>query len=130
MNDLNHIGRPGASEERRIASARRRNMPLQLGASERGEATEDISGPGGLRKSLKRLNSDEEIQWKTGPFSWELFARAWPDLAEFGFGLGWAWASFNMHNMEASMPISRCEPNSERYRHPKARPREARLRRL
>src|SRR5271169_2938942 len=66
MNDLSHIGRPGANEERGIARARicRRSSVLLNG--ERG--AEDISGPGGPRKSLKGLNSDKEIQGKPSRF--------------------------------------------------------------
>src|SRR5271163_940246 len=51
-------------------------------SGERG--AEDISGPGGPRKSLKRLNSDKEIQGK-------------PSLV-LGFSLGWlgpAWLNLD-----------------------------------
>jgi hypothetical protein len=85
MNELSHIGRPGAGKERRIASARPRNMPLLLSASERGESSRRIfSGPGGRRKSLKRLETDKENPRKTGRLSWIVFEQAWPDLSEFG----------------------------------------------
>ena len=69
-------------------------------------ALEDISGPGGPRKSFKRLNS------KTEPLFWIVFARAWPRLAEFGFGLDRAWPNFNIHNMERVHADSRREPDS------------------
>jgi hypothetical protein len=49
---------------------------------------------------------------KTEPFSWEFFARAWPRLAEFGFGLDRAWPNFNMHNMEGVHANSRRERDS------------------
>ena len=53
---------------------------------------------------------------KTEPFSWIAFARAWPDLAELGFGLDRAWPNFNMHNTESVHANSRREPNSSRYK--------------
>src|SRR5271155_3917197 len=89
MNDLSHIGRPGADEERRIASARicRRSSVLLNG--ERG--AEDISGPGGPRKSLKRLNSDKEIQGKPSRFlglSLRGLGPAWLNLDSAWIGLG------------------------------------------
>src|SRR5208282_719113 len=62
MNDLSHIGRSGANEERRIASARICRRSSVLLNRERG--AKDISGPGGPRNPLKRLKSDKEIQGK------------------------------------------------------------------
>jgi hypothetical protein len=106
MNDLSHIGRPGANEERRIASARRRICHCCSALLNGREERKIISGPGGPRKSLKRLKTDKGNPRKTGPLSWIVFARAWPDFAEFGFGLDRAWPNFNMHNTESAMPIA------------------------
>jgi hypothetical protein len=85
MNDLSHIGGPGASKERRIASARRRNIPSLLSASERGEraAEEYFRARGSAQVSEKARNGQGNPR-KTGLFSWIVFAQAWPDLAEFG----------------------------------------------
>src|SRR5271155_2614166 len=89
MNDLSHIGRPGANEERGIARARicRRSSVLLNG--ERG--AEDISGPGGPRKSLIRLNSDKEIQGKSSRFlglSLSRLGPIWLNLDSAWIGLG------------------------------------------
>src|SRR5271163_5010009 len=113
MKDLSHIGRPGANEERRIASARRRNMPLQIGASERGEGSRRYFRARGSAQVLEKAQFGQGNPRKTEPFSWIVFTRAWPDLAEFGFGLDRAWPNFNMHNAESVHANSRREPNSQ-----------------
>src|SRR5271170_7766237 len=112
MNDLSHIGRPGANEERRIASARRRNMPLQPSASERRERSRKCFRARGSAQVLEKAQFGQGNPRKTEPVSWTVFTRAWPDLAEFGFGLDRAWRNFNLHNMESVHADSRCEPNS------------------
>jgi cation diffusion facilitator CzcD-associated flavoprotein CzcO len=53
-----------------------------------------------------------QVPRKTKPFSWIVFARALPDLAEFGFGLDRAWPNFKMHNMESVDAKGRRELNS------------------
>jgi hypothetical protein len=53
-----------ANEGRRIVSARRRICRCSSVLLKRREAPKNISGPGGPRKSLKRLNLDKEIQGK------------------------------------------------------------------
>jgi hypothetical protein len=64
------------------------------------KGAEDISGSGGRRKSLKRLNSDKEIQGKPNRFL-DCLCGLGPGLAQFGFGLDRAWPNFNMHNTES-----------------------------
>src|SRR5271169_2505459 len=89
MNDLSHIGRPGANEERLIASARICRCSSVLLDGERG--AEDISGPGGPRKSLKRLNSDKEIQGKPSHLlglSLRGLGPIWLNLDSAWIGLG------------------------------------------
>ena len=68
-------------------------------ALERERGAEDISGPGGPRKSLKRLNSDKEIQGQPSRFLGNVFARAWPDLAEFGS----AWIALGLQFQHADI---------------------------
>src|SRR5271163_940247 len=102
MNDLSHIGRPVASEERRIASARRRNMPLQPSASERRERSRRYFRARGSAQVLEKAQFGQGNPRKTEPCSWILFRLAWPSLAEFGFGLDSAWPNFNTHNMESA----------------------------
>jgi hypothetical protein len=106
MKDLSHIGRPGADEERRIVTARRRNTPLQLGASERGERSRKYFSARGSAQLLEKAQFGQGNPRKTKPFSWELFARAWPDLAEFG----WIWIGLGSISTctisKASMPIA------------------------
>jgi hypothetical protein len=84
MNDLSHIRRPGGNEERRVASARRHNVPLQLSASVRGKTSQEYFRARGSAQVLEKAQNGQGNPRKTEPFSWELFARAWPDLAEFG----------------------------------------------
>jgi hypothetical protein len=88
MKDLSHIGPPGTDEERRIASARRRDMPLRFGASEwKREEPKIISGPAGPRKSLKTLETAKENPRKTKRFlglSLPGLGPIWLDLAGFG----------------------------------------------
>jgi hypothetical protein len=91
MNDLSHIRRRGANEEFRIASARRGicHCSSALLNGERG--AEDISGPGGRRKSLKRLNPDKEIQGKPSLFlglSLRGLGPVWLNLDSAWIGLG------------------------------------------
>ena len=92
MKDLSHIGPPGTDEERRIAGARRRDIPLQFGASEWEErGAENISGPGGPRKSLKRLKTAKEIQGKPSRFlglSLRRLGPIWLNLDSAWIGLG------------------------------------------
>ncbi len=93
MNDLSDIGRPGANEERRIASERRGicqcNSVLLNG---RGGA-ENNFGPGGRRKPLKRLETAKKIQGKPSLFL-GLFLRglgpAWLNLVRLGSGVAHA----------------------------------------
>jgi hypothetical protein len=84
MNDLSQIGRPGgANEERRIAA---RGSALLSGE----RRAENISGPGGRRKPLKRLNSDKENPRKTSRFlglSLRGLGPIWLNLVRFGSGL-------------------------------------------
>jgi hypothetical protein len=112
MNDLSHIGRPSASEERRIASARRGicHCSSVLLIEERG--AEEYFRARGSAQVIEKARNGQGNPRKTGPFSWIVFARAWPDLAEFGFGLDRAWPNFNMHNMESVHANSRREPNT------------------
>jgi hypothetical protein len=63
MNDLGHFGRPGGNEER-IARCAPAHMPIASALLHGERGAKIISGPGGARKSLKRLNSDKEIQGK------------------------------------------------------------------
>ena len=107
MYDLSHIGRPGANEGRRIASPRRRNMPLQLDASERGESGRKYFRARGFAQVIDKAQFGQGNPRKTKPFSWIGFAQAWPDLAEFGFGLDRAWSNFNMHNTQNVQANSR-----------------------
>jgi hypothetical protein len=113
LNDLSHIGRPGANEERRIASARRRNMSLQIGASEGERGAENILGPGGLRKSLKRLSSDKEIQGKPSRFlglSLRGLGPIWLNLVIFGSDL----AQFQRAQYgKRHMPIAAANPTAK-----------------
>src|SRR5271155_4742835 len=104
MDDLSHIGRPGADEERRIASARICRCSSVLLNGESG--VEDISGPGGPRKSLKRLNSHKEIQGKPSRFlglSLRGLGPIWPNLDSAWIGLGLI-STCTMR--KASMPIA------------------------
>jgi hypothetical protein len=98
MNDLSQIGRPGASEERRIASARRRGTPLQLGGSERGDRSRKYFRAGGSAQVLEKAQFGQGNPRKTKPFFLGILCSAWLDLAEFGFGLDRAWLNFNMYN--------------------------------
>jgi hypothetical protein len=84
MSDPSDIGGPGANEERRIASARRRSMPLQLSASERERGAENIFRGQGSAQVLEKAQSDKEIQGKPSRFLGLSLRRAWQDLAEFG----------------------------------------------
>src|SRR5271170_4770439 len=111
MNDLSHIGRPGASKQRRIASARRRicHCSSVLLDGERG--AEDISGPGGPRKSLKRLNSDKEIQGKPS----HLFGLSLRGLGPIWLNLDSAWIGLgpiSTRTIWKAHANSRREPNS------------------
>jgi hypothetical protein len=99
MNNLglSHIARPGASEER-IAGARQRICHCASAFLNREKAVKIIFGPGGPRNSLKRLNSDKDIQGKPSRFL-GLFlcglGPIWLDSAKFGFGLDRAWRNCN-----------------------------------
>jgi hypothetical protein len=112
MNDRSRIGRPGANEERRIASARRRIMPLQLSASELGERRRNYFRARGSAQVLEKAQFGQGNPRNAEPYSWIVLARAWPDLAEFGFGLDRAWPNFNTHSMESVHANSRREPDS------------------
>src|SRR5271170_636003 len=113
MNDLSHIGRPGADEERRIASARWRicHCSSVLLNEERG--AENISGPGGPRKSLKGLNSDKEIQGKPSPlfgFSLRGLGPIWLNLDSAWIGLGPISTCTICTIWKASVPIAAANP--------------------
>jgi hypothetical protein len=75
-------------------------MPFKLSASERERGAEDIFRARGSAQVLEKAQFGQGNPRKTEPFSWIVFARAWPGLAEFGFGLDRAWRNFNMHNMK------------------------------
>jgi hypothetical protein len=90
MKNLSHIGPYRADEQRRIANPRPGDTPLQFGASEREGGAENSFRPGGPRKSLKRLNSDKEIQGKPSRFLGNSLRRLgpiWLNLVRFGSGL-------------------------------------------
>src|SRR5271163_4999567 len=76
-------------------------MPLQLCASERGERSRKYFRARGSAQVIDKAQFGQGNPRKTEPFSWIVFTRAWPDLAEFGFGLDRAWPNFNTHNMES-----------------------------
>ena len=111
MNDLSRIARPGADEERRIASARWRicHCSSVLLNEERG--AENISGPGGPRKSLKRLETAKEIQGKPSlvlGFSLGRLGPAWLDLDSAWIRLG----PISTRTIWKAHANSRREPNS------------------
>src|SRR5271156_442120 len=109
MNDLSHIGRPGANEERRIASARICRCSSVLLNGESG--VEDISGPGGPRKSLKGLHSDKEIQGKPS----HLFGSSLRGLGPIWLNLDSAWIGLgpiSTRTIWKAHANSRREPNS------------------
>src|SRR5271156_424780 len=113
MNDLSHIGRPRASKQRRIANARicRCSSVLLSG----GRGAENISGPGGPRKSLKRLNSDKEIQGKPS----HLFGLSLRGLGPIWLNLDSAWIGLGPISTRTILKAhanSRREPNSQRYK--------------
>src|SRR5271154_1183367 len=91
MNDPSHIGRPGANEERRIASERgcicHRSSVLLNGEMR----SQRYFWARGSAQVLEKAQFGQGNPRKTEPFSWIVFTRAWPDLAEFGFGLDPAW---------------------------------------
>jgi hypothetical protein len=60
MKDLSRSGPPGANEDRRIASPRRRICHCCSVFLNEQKGAKNISGPGGRRKSLKRLKTAKE----------------------------------------------------------------------
>jgi hypothetical protein len=87
MEDLSDIGRR-ALRVRAGAYA----IAAQCFHAGRGGA-EIIFGPGGRRKSLKRLKTDKEIQGKPSRFLGSILLRLgsiWLDLAKFGTSLDYA----------------------------------------
>src|SRR5271156_5870161 len=111
MNDLSRIARPGADEERRIASARWRICHCSSGLLNEERGAENISGPGGPRKSLIRLNSDKEIQGKPSRFlgfSLPGLGPAWLNLDSAWIGLG----PISTCTIWKAHANSRREPNS------------------
>jgi hypothetical protein len=96
MNDLGHIGRSGANEERRIASARRGICHCGSVLLNRRQELKIFSGPGGRRKRLNRLKMDKEIQGKPSRF----LGLSLPRLGPSWLNLDSAWIRLG--------PISTC----------------------
>jgi hypothetical protein len=87
---------PALTKERRIASARRRICHCCSVLPNGGRGAEDISGPGGPRKFLKRLETDKEIQGKPSRF----LGLSLPGLGPIWLNLDSAWIGLG--------PISTC----------------------
>jgi hypothetical protein len=58
MNDLSHIGRPGANQERAVC-ARRGHIPLQLSALKREMRADDYFRAGGFAQPLEKAQSGQ-----------------------------------------------------------------------
>src|SRR5271156_4752453 len=88
MDDMSQIGRAGTSGS--AASRARRGIPhcsSVLLPAEKGE----YFWARGSAQPLENARFGQGSPRKTGRFSLIVFGRAWPGLAQFGFGLDSAW---------------------------------------